>query len=80
MQRIVTAAVVISAVEAVLLLIEEEDEDEEKKFYGFSEEIVPSFNDTQFKVHFRLDATTFEDLLCKAYSIKHPTPSKRGQP
>lgn len=43
-----------------------DDENEQiEKIQGFSETIVPHMSNRQFKMHFRLQPSTFEDLLVK---------------
>lgn len=39
------------------------------KVTGYAEEIVPYFNDQQFKIHFRMCPRTFEQLLKMVYSV-----------
>lgn len=62
----------------ILAIIREyflEDEDEEiniiEKVENFAEITVPLFDDRQFKRHFRMTPTTFEDLLKKINTLTH---------
>jgi hypothetical protein len=40
-----------------------------EKIENFAEITVPNMNDHQFKMHFRMTPTTFEDLICKATRV-----------
>lgn len=61
----------------------EESSDEEanvvEKIDNFAEATVPLMTNKQFKVHFRMDPTTFEDLLVKINSVQD-FDSSRGYP
>lgn len=48
---------------------EEEDVNVLKKVDAFAEETVPRFANHQFRHHFRMSPTTFEDLLSKLHAV-----------
>ncbi|KAF2895011.1 hypothetical protein ILUMI_11161 [Ignelater luminosus] len=68
------------------LFFEDSDEEEETdhqndKVENFAEEVVPRMNNNQFKMHFRLSFTAFEDLLNKLHTCSNErNSSARGYP
>lgn len=67
--------------EAILMILQEAydmffDEDEEFEnehdiiVQNYAEDIVPYFDDKQFKSHFRINPDTFEDLLQKMHNTR----------
>lgn len=65
-------------------IIFEGEDDEEKcesaKVEAYVEEIVPRFSDMQFKQHFRMIPTTFEDFLQKLHMVSMKETVKVGHP
>lgn len=54
-------------------MIFDDDTDEEtdptEKIWDFFERTVPNFNNRQFQHHFRMNSTTFENIVIKLHSI-----------
>lgn len=68
---------------AHLFLFDDSDNDEdnrnEKDDY-FLEETVPRFSDQQFKQHFRMLPTSFEDLVVKIHAVSGTHAISSGRP
>lgn len=64
---------ILAIIEGGYQIMFEDDEEEEgnilEKIDGFAEETVPRFANHQFRHHFRMSPTTFEDLLSKLHAV-----------
>lgn len=72
--------VLIHFVNEIFFEDEEDERMKEPKVVNFVEDVVHNFNDRQFKMHFRMNPSTMENLLQSIEAIIPETPVIRGHP